>query len=110
QLTDDFVRSPQVQALIPHVTTITTMETMEGSAFAPSESVDITLTDGTVLPSGPVMFAKGSRQRPLSTEELRIKFVDCLGPDIPDEAKAHTFDKLMNLERVDGAADLFQLT
>ena len=109
QLTDQFVRSPQVQALIPRVSTTTTTETMAGSAFAPSESVAITMVDGRVLASEPIVFAKGSRQQPLSQEELRAKFLDCLGDDVAGSAGANAFDKLMNLERLGGAADLLSL-
>ena len=71
QLSDDFVRSAPVQALMPRVSTTTTTETLDGSAFAPSEQVEITTIAGEKLASEPVVFAKGSRQRPLSREELR---------------------------------------
>ena len=106
QLTDTFVRSAPVQELIPRVSTTTTTETMAGSAFAPSETVEITTRDGRMLASEPVVYAKGSQQRPLSQEELRAKFLDCLADDIPRTAGARTFEKLMALERVNGAAEL----
>jgi 2-methylcitrate dehydratase PrpD len=109
QLSDDFVRSPPVQALMPRVSTVTTEDTLDGSAFAPSEQVEITTLAGKKLASEPVVFAKGSRQRPLSREELRAKFVDCLGKEFSDTAKGRAFDKLMNLERVNAAGDLLPL-
>lgn len=109
QLTDLFVGSPDVQALIPRVSTTTTKETMNGSAFAPSESVEIRTTKGQIFASDPVVHAKGSMQRPLSRAELQDKFLDCLGDDLAAKAKTDTFDKLMNLERVNGAADLLSL-
>ena len=109
QLTDQFVRSPEVQALIPRVSTTTTTETMNGSAFAPSETVEITTVKGQVLASEPIVYAKGSMQRPLSRSELQDKFLDCLGGDLAAKAKANTFEKLMNLERLNGAADLLSL-
>jgi 2-methylcitrate dehydratase PrpD len=104
QMTDDFVRSAEVQGLIPRVSTTTTTETLAGSAFAASETVEITTVDGRVLASEPIMFAKGSKQRPLSQEELRLKFVDCLGSDLSVGAGA--FEKLMNLERIGGTREL----
>lgn len=107
QLTDEFVRSAEVQALIPRVTTTTTMETMAGSAFAPSETVEITTVDGRVLASEPIVFAKGSKQRPLSQEELRLKFIDCLGGDLRGGESA--FEKLMNFERLGGTRELLTL-
>jgi 2-methylcitrate dehydratase PrpD len=109
QLTDQFVRSPAVQALIPRVSTSTTTQTMAGSAFAASESVEITTVNGQVLASEPIVFAKGSKQLPLSRMELQAKFVDCLGDDLAGGAKTNTFEKLMNLERLNGAADLLSL-
>jgi 2-methylcitrate dehydratase PrpD len=109
QLTDQFVRSPAVQSLIPRVSTTTTTETMEGSAFAPSERVEIITVNGRVLASEPIIFAKGSKQRPLSRAELQAKFLDCLGDDLAGGAKTNTFEKLMNFERLNGAADLLTL-
>lgn len=109
QLTDQFVARPDVQSLIPRVSTTTTTETMNGSAFAPSESVEIRTTKGQVFDSGPIVHAKGSMQRPLSRNELQDKFIDCLGDDLAAKAKTNTFEKLMNLERVNGATDLLSL-
>jgi 2-methylcitrate dehydratase PrpD len=106
QLTDRFVRSREVQSLIPRVFVTTTTETMEGSAFAPSETVEIATVSGSTLTSEPVLFAKGSKQLPLSCDELREKFFDCLGDDLAEPAKAATFAKLMNLERLSGTYEL----
>jgi 2-methylcitrate dehydratase PrpD len=109
QLSDEFVRSPPIQSLMPRVSTTTTTETMDGSAFAPSEKVEITTVGGKTLASEPIVFAKGSQQRPLSREELRTKFVDCLGDGFSAGAKTNVFEKLMNLERLNAAADLLSL-
>jgi 2-methylcitrate dehydratase PrpD len=109
QLSDDFVRSPPVQSLMPRVSTTTTAETMDGSAFAPWEKVEITTVAGKILASEPIVFAKGSKQQPLSREELRAKFEDCLGDGFSAGAKTNAFEKLMNIERLNAAADLFAL-
>jgi 2-methylcitrate dehydratase PrpD len=109
QLSDDFVRSPPIQSLMPRVYTTTTTETMDGSAFAPSETVEITTVAGKILASEPIVFAKGSKQHPLSREELRAKFVDCLGDGFSGRAKTNAFEKLMNLERLNAAGDLLSL-
>jgi hypothetical protein len=58
--------------------------------------------------SEPIVHAKGSMQRPLSRIELQDKFIDCLGDDLA-KAKTDMFEKLMNLESLNGAADLFSL-
>jgi 2-methylcitrate dehydratase PrpD len=109
QLTDDFVGRPEVQGLFPRVSIATTKETMNGSAFAPSETVEIRTVKGQVFTSEPVVHAKGSMQRPLSRSELQDKFVDCLGGDLAPKVTSDTFEKLMNLERLNGAADLLSL-
>jgi 2-methylcitrate dehydratase PrpD len=109
ELSDDFVRSPPVQSLMPRVSTTTTTETMDGSAFAPSEKVEITTLAGKILSSDPIVFAKGSKHRPLSREELHAKFADCLGDAFSAGTKTNAFEKLMNLERLNAAGDLLAL-
>jgi 2-methylcitrate dehydratase PrpD len=109
QLTDQFVSRPAVQSLIPRVSITTTTETMNGSAFAPSESVEITTVSGKTFTSEAIVHAKGSMQRPLSPSELEDKFLDCVGDQLADNAKTNTFEKLMNLERLNGASDLLSL-
>ncbi len=103
ELTDDFVRRPEVQALFPRVSLEGTATTKAGSNFAPFDAVEITMIGGETLKSGPVEYAKGSHERPLSREELWIKFADCLGTEIPDAQKSRAFEKLMAFERLNSA-------
>lgn len=109
QLTDEFVLRPEIQSLFPKVSYDLTKDTLDGSAFARAESVEIVTTSGQILNSVKVKFAKGSHQRPLTQDELRDKFDDCLGDTFDDKAKFNAFDKLSNLERLNSAADLFAL-
>ncbi|MCC6887671.1 MAG: MmgE/PrpD family protein [Hyphomicrobiales bacterium] len=109
QLTDDFVLHPDVQGLMSRVTIATTKETMNDSAFAPSESVEITTKDGQVRASGPVVHAKGSMQSPLSRSELEQKFVDCLGRDFQADTKYRLFESLMKLESTARLSELLSL-
>jgi 2-methylcitrate dehydratase PrpD len=106
ELTDDFVRRPEVQAIFPRVSLEGTAATKAGSNFAPADAVEITTTDGATHKSGPVEFAKGSHERPLSRDELWAKFADCLGAQFPDGAKARAFENLMMFDRLNGAGDL----
>jgi 2-methylcitrate dehydratase PrpD len=106
ELTDEFVLRPEVQAVFPRVSFTTTTAAMEGSAFAPADAVEITTNTGETLKSGPVEYAKGSHQRPLSRDELWVKFTDCLGAEFPDAKKSRAFESLMILERLNGAGDL----
>lgn len=105
QLTDEFVLRPEVQSLFPKVSYELTKDTLDGSAFAPDESVEVVTTAGETLNSEKIRYAKGSHQRPLSQRELREKFDDCLGDAFDNKSKADAFDKLSNLERLNSAAD-----
>jgi len=106
ELTDDFVRRPEVQAMFPRVSLEGTSETMPGIAFAVADAVEITTTAGKTFKSGPVEYAKGSHQRPLSRDELFVKFADCLGAEFADTKKSRAFENLMIFDRLNGAGDL----
>jgi 2-methylcitrate dehydratase PrpD len=110
ELTDDFVRRPEVQAIFPRVSLEGTAAVKEGSNFAPFDAVEIFTTSGETLKSGPVEFAKGSHQRPLSREELWTKFADCLGAQFSDAKKSRAFESLMMFDRLNGAGDLAGLS
>jgi 2-methylcitrate dehydratase PrpD len=106
ELTDEFVLRPDVQAIFPRVFFSAITETAPGSNFSPADSVEITTLGGEMHKSGPVEYAKGSYQRPLSREELWTKFADCLGGEFPDRKKTHAFENLMTLDRLNGVGDL----
>jgi 2-methylcitrate dehydratase PrpD len=106
ELTDDFVRRAEVQALMGRVTCETTSETMPGLSFAPADSVVIRTTAGSELESGPIERAKGSHQKPLSPDELRTKFTDCMTRELPEATTSRVFERFMSLERLNTAADL----
>ncbi len=106
ELTDEFVRRAEVQAIFSRVFLEGTAATMDGTAFAPADAVEITTKTGETLNSGPVEYAKGSRQIPLSRDELWAKFTDCLGADFPDAKKSRAFENLMMFDRLNGTGDL----
>ncbi len=106
ELSDDFVRRPEVQAIFPRVVLEGTTATKEGSNFAPADAVEITTTAGETFKSGPVEFAKGSHERPLSRRELWGKFTDCLGAQFPDATKSRAFENLLMFDRLNGASDV----
>ena len=106
ELTDDFVRKPEVQALMGRVTFETTPETMAGLSFAPFDAVAIRTVSGETLESGPVERAKGSHQKPLSEQELWTKFADCMGRELSAPATSRAFERLMSLEHVNSATHL----
>lgn len=109
QLTDGFVLRDDVQALMRRVSIATKPEKLNGSAFADSDSVEINTADGKTLRSGPVVYAKGSAELPLTRDELLDKFVDCLGDGVDAGTKGTVFDKFMSLERVNRTAELLAI-
>ena len=92
--------------MFPRVSLEGSAATKEGSNFAPADEVEITTTAGTTLKSGPVEYAKGSHQHPLSRDELWGKFADCLGARFPRVRKLRAFENLMMFDRLNGAGDL----
>jgi len=106
ELTDDFVRRPDVQAMFPRVSLEGVAAIQPGSNFAPADAVEITTTRGETFASGPVEHAKGSAERPLSRNELWTKFADCLGEDYAPACKTQAFENLMIFDRLNGAGDL----
>ena len=106
ELTDGFVRRPEVQAIFPLVSFTATDATRNGSNFAPADAVEITTKSGRTLNSGPVEYARGSHELPLSRDELWDKFADCLGAEFQDAKKSRAFEKLMMFDRLNGAGEL----
>ncbi len=106
EVTDSFVQRPEVQAIFPLVTFTPTDLIRSGSNFAPADAVEITTKSGRTLNSGPVEFARGSHQRPLSRDEQWDKFADCLGAQFQDAEKSRAFETLMMFDRLNGAGEL----
>lgn len=106
EVADGFVQRRDVQDIFSLVSFTTTDKTKKGSNFAPADSVEIVTRSGEALNSGPIEYAKGSHQRPLSQNELFDKFADCLGGDFHDAEKSRLFQTLMMFDRLNSAGDL----
>lgn len=79
QLTDTFTNQSDMQALMQRVQVqITERNCPVDPAFAYADSVRITTAAGRVLDSGDIRFPKGHAMHPLSPQELRCKFIDCV--------------------------------
>lgn len=87
ELTDDFVRRPDIQALMRKVETVTTTDYDPGlPGAAPRDQVTVTLSDGRTVEGRPVARATGHPSRPLTDQQLYDKFADCVdagGSPIP---------------------------
>lgn len=106
ELTDEFVRRPEIEANLGKVTCTTVDETIPGLPMAPDDRVSVVLADGTVLEHPPVVHAKGSWELPLGREELREKFLDCATRRL-DRAHAQAlFEQLWNIMDIASVRDL----
>lgn len=108
QLVDEFVCDPVVQSLFSRVNWTTTDETLDGSAFAPSESVDVVTKDGRTLSSEAIAYARGNMQRPFTKEDLFEKFSECLGEEYDSGRKNSLFESLLNIENAGDIKELIQ--
>jgi 2-methylcitrate dehydratase PrpD len=104
ELDDAFVRSEAVQRLFErvHVAVSTTYdpETL-GAAFA--DEVVVTTADGRRHTNGPVHQARGHAQVPLTTDDLRAKFVDCLQYGRFEGNAVAFFDRINAMEQLAGS-------
>jgi 2-methylcitrate dehydratase PrpD len=69
---------------------------------AKADSVALDLADGTRIESEPVHRFRGHGQNPVSREELRAKFDDCVQPVAGRAMAVDLFEALQELERLPG--------
>ncbi|HEY8289788.1 MAG TPA: MmgE/PrpD family protein [Acetobacteraceae bacterium] len=105
ELTDDFVRRPEIQALMRKVEIVTTTEyDPDMAGAAPQDSVVVELTNGKTIAGEPVSRATGHASRPLTEAQLYEKFADCLdagGTDIPADV---LFKRLSAIQSISARA------
>ncbi len=79
ELTDDFVRRPDIQALMRKVEIVTTAAyDPDLPGAAPHDQVTVRLTGGQDVEGEPVARATGHPSRPLTDQQIFDKFADCL--------------------------------
>ncbi|HEY8611438.1 MAG TPA: hypothetical protein VIL69_09140, partial [Roseomonas sp.] len=108
ELTDAFVRRPDVQALMARVAVTPTDETdPDLPGYAPVDVVRVVLRSGERIEEA-VRRARGHAAVPLNDAELRAKFVDCL--QVAGEgARATTlFERLNNIATLGAAVEIGQ--
>lgn len=108
ELTDPFVRTPAIQQMLPKVK-VTPVDDPDPDdpLFSRTDRVRVTLADGTVLACDPIAYAKGHARNPVSLEELRGKFDDCVGNALDAGRRDRLFGRLAGLETLDRAASLY---
>jgi 2-methylcitrate dehydratase PrpD len=101
ELTDDFVRRPEVQALMKRVQIRPDdREDPATPGKAPYDWVIVETSDKRRLESAKVKEIRGGAELPLKREELWAKFEGCLQVNPRDFAAQDLFDALLSLDRV----------
>jgi 2-methylcitrate dehydratase PrpD len=107
QLTDDFVRRPEVQGLMERVTTATTDTVSEDdAAFSVADSIRLRLAGGKELRSPEIQAARGHWSLPLSRDEMWRKFEDCTQGALPGQSAERLFASLQSIDRVPSVREL----
>jgi 2-methylcitrate dehydratase PrpD len=107
ELTDEFVRRSDIQALLPKVVVAPDDRVdPKRTGNAPYDQVVIETADGRRLESARVTDERGSPQLPLSREELWTKFKECFAVGNPKLDAEATFEALMTVERGQGVGAL----
>jgi 2-methylcitrate dehydratase PrpD len=101
EYTDDFVRRPDVQALMEKVAVETNQNyDPEISGASVYDQVRVELVGGETLETAQVRRARGAAELPLRDEELFEKFGTCLQAGQARLAPEVLFSRLKNLERL----------
>jgi hypothetical protein len=106
ELTDAYVNRPEVRSIFGRVQ-IATTDTVSAAepTLAASDRVVVETADGKVFDSGEVAGTRGDANSPVSREEMRVKFLDCVrgAPGIDGEA---LFENLMQLGSISDISTL----
>ena len=109
ELTDSFVRRPDVQALMTRVVLDPNENYGEGSlGGAVYDQVIVHLEDGVVLQGEQVRHARGHAKRPLTRDELARKFKGCLAFARSKRDPDKLFARLERLEELASVRELVE--
>lgn len=107
EVSDDFVARDDVQALLRKVRIETGLDDdPDYPVGAKTDSVALRLRDGREIESEPVRRFRGHGANPMSADELKRKFDDCVAPALGQSAADALFDTLQDLENLKSVADL----
>ncbi|HUX24153.1 MAG TPA: MmgE/PrpD family protein, partial [Burkholderiales bacterium] len=105
ELSDAFVRRPDVQALMQRVAVEPDDRMDPLTGYAIYDEVTLETEDGT-HPTVRITKVRGGPDLPLSRDELWTKFEDCLQVGAARVPARELFDALMSLDRLPQARDL----
>lgn len=108
ELSDDFVRSDAVQALMRKVRITTTPDSdPDYPGAAPADFVRLVMADGSERVTDKVRRASGHADAPLSAEQLWAKYSECaLRAGLPGDVTQRLFDAMQAIDSLAGADDI----
>ena len=109
ELTDEYVRRPDVQALMKCVV-VTPDDREDTAGYALYDQVKIDTQEGNSLDSGQLLKVRGGPDLPLDNNELWMKFENCLQAGAANVPPRKLFDSLMSLDRLSHVRELPGLT
>lgn len=110
EVTDQFVRRPEVQQLMRRVT-VTTNENYDPEApgFSMHDQVRVHMRSGNIIESERVKYAPGSAKRPIGQNALAKKFFECLRFGNSELNATRMLDDLHRLEALKSCRELMGL-
>lgn len=107
EVNDEFVRRPGVQDLMRRVCVITNEKyDPEAPGYSLYDQVRMYLYGGKVVESEQIRHALGHAKRPLGTDDLQKKFLDCIAVGNPTIDAKRLFGDLQRLESLPSCRDL----
>jgi 2-methylcitrate dehydratase PrpD len=94
QLTEAFVQSANVQAMISRVAID------DSAGEAAKDRVVVHLRNGEAFDSGPIEAVRGDANSPLTQADLWNKFEDCVNPRLNHTQSLYAFEMLMEMEQL----------
>jgi 2-methylcitrate dehydratase PrpD len=109
QVSDEFVRRADVQALIARVTVVANEDYDPAwPAMSRFDQVRMRLMNGETITSDPVYRALGDAQRPLAPAELTAKFLDCFAAGKAAADAANVLEDLKRCEELTSCRALYR--
>jgi 2-methylcitrate dehydratase PrpD len=101
ELTDGFVRRPEIQSLMQCVS-IEADDRVDPAnpGYTPNDLITVETSSGKRLESEKIKTVRGGPEHPLAREELWTKFDDCLRVGASGVPARPLFDSLMSLDQL----------
>lgn len=107
ELADEMVTRADLQAFLPKVTLVPVDEVDERDpVFSPTESVTLTMRDGEVIESGPIVGVPGGAEEPLTEAQLWGKFRECTVETHTEEKARELFDALQRIDSLSSTDEI----